>query len=462
MKKGMVMIMQLNNKKVLVFGAAKSGISATRLLQKQGAFVILYDGNTKLRVEDFKDQFDIHHNFQAIFGELPQDIADHLDLLVISPGIAVDHPIVEAIRLKGVPVWGEIELAYRFSKGKIIGITGTNGKTTTTTLVGEIMKTWFEEVNVVGNIGNPYTDIALEATEKAVSVIELSSFQLETIDEFKPDVSAILNITPDHLNRHHTMENYIRMKENVARNQTMSELCVLNYEDETLRVMAGRLHTRVLFFSSERELKDGLFLTGEEIYYAVNGVRQLVCNVNELRILGKHSYENVMAGVGIAITMGVPMELIKKAITSFHAVEHRIEYVETINGVTYYNDSKGTNPDASIKAVQAMKSPTLVIGGGYDKNNEFDEWIEAFEGKVRYLVLLGQTREKIAETAIRHGFTNIIMVESLKEAVRVCADKAKEGDAVLLSPACASWGMFENYEQRGRLFKEYVREMLQS
>jgi UDP-N-acetylmuramoylalanine--D-glutamate ligase len=452
--------MQLNNKKVLVFGAAKSGISATRLLQKQGASVILYDGNTKLNAEDFKDQFDITHNFQAVFGEFPEELISTLDLLIISPGIAIDHPIVEKISSRGIPVWGEIELAYRFSKGRIIGITGTNGKTTTTTLVGEIMKTFFEEVYVVGNIGNPYTDIALEATEKSVSVIELSSFQLETIHEFKPDVSAILNITPDHLNRHHTMENYIRMKENVATNQTMSELCVLNYEDAELRAMAGRLHTRVMFFSSERELKDGLFLEGEDIYYAVNGARQLVCNVNELRILGKHSYENVMAGVGIAITMGVPMELIRKAITSFNAVEHRIEYVETINGVTYYNDSKGTNPDASIKAVQAMKSPTIVIGGGYDKNNEFDEWIEAFGGKVRYLVLLGQTREKIAETAIRHGFTNIIMVDSLKEAVHICAEKANEGDAVLLSPACASWGMFENFEQRGRLFKEYVREML--
>ena len=452
--------MQLMDKKVLVFGAAKSGISATRLLQKQGAFVILFDSNIKLTKDDFQDKFSVIDNFMLVTGDLSEKIIDSLDLLVISPGIAIDHPDVERMKAKNIPVWGEIELAFRFAKGKVIGITGTNGKTTTTTLVGEIMNTYFEEVYVVGNIGNPYTDIAMEATEEAVTVIELSSFQLETIHEFKPDISAILNITPDHLNRHHTMDNYIAMKENVAKNQTMSELCVLNYEDETLRAMSKRLKTRILYFSSARVLIDGLYLEGEDIIYSQKGVKQFVCNTNELRILGKHSYENVMAAVGIAITLEIPMEFIRKAVLNFQAVEHRIEYVETIHGVSYYNDSKGTNPDASIKAVQAMKSPTIVIGGGYDKNNSFDEWIDSFEGKVKYLVLLGQTRDQIADAARRHGFHNIIMVNNLKDAVKICAEKAVSGDAVLLSPACASWGMFENYEERGKLFKEYVREML--
>jgi UDP-N-acetylmuramoylalanine--D-glutamate ligase len=452
--------MQLKDKKVLVFGAARSGISATDLLQKQGACVILHDGNAKLKAEDFQDRIDINHNFQAVFGELPEEVLDGISLLVISPGIPIDHPVVTRISARGIPVWGEIELAYRFSKGKIIGITGTNGKTTTTSLVGEIMKTYYPEVYVVGNIGKPYTDIAMEASERSVSVIELSSFQLETIDRFKPDVSAILNITPDHLDRHHTMENYICMKENIAKNQTMEELCVLNYEDAELRAMADRLKTRVLFFSSERVLKEGLYLEEDEIFYASGGEKLRVCHTDELKLLGKHNYENVMAAVGIAVSMGIPMELIREAVTSFQAVEHRIEYVETIRGVTYYNDSKGTNPDASIKAVRAMRRPTLLIGGGYDKHSEFGEWIEAFDGKVKYLVLFGQTREKIAETAKKHGYTNIIMVKDLKEAVRICAEKAEDGDAVLLSPACASWDMFDNYEQRGRLFKEYVREML--
>lgn len=452
--------MQLKDKRVLVFGAAKSGVAASRLLQNADATVLLYDGNTSLNIRDFENKLDTKHHFEAYFGEFPEHKFNQVDLMIISPGIAFDHPFVGQVKERGIPVWGEIELAYRFARGKIIGITGTNGKTTTTALVGEIMKTYFKEVFVAGNIGNPYTDIALKTTDDSVTVIELSSFQLETIHEFKPDVSAILNVTPDHINRHHTMENYIRMKENIAMNQTETELCVLNYEDEITRSMAERLHTGVMFFSSVRELSDGLYLDGDDILYAKDGVKQPVCNVNELQIFGRHSYENVMAGVGIAITMGVPMQLIKKAITSFQAVEHRIEYVETIHGVSYYNDSKGTNPDASIKAIQAMKSPTILIGGGYDKNTGFDEWIEAFEGKVKYLVLLGQTREKIAETAKLHGFTNIIMVSDLREAVRVSAEKAVDGDAVLLSPACASWGMFENYEQRGRLFKEYVREML--
>ncbi len=451
--------MQLKDKKVLVFGAGKSGISSVRLLQRQGASVLLYDANTKLTTENFRDQFDIEHNFSLVTGELPEEVIDSLDLFVISPGIAIDNPVAVRIKAKGIPVWGEIELAYRFAKGKVIGITGTNGKTSTTTLVGEIMRTYFKEVFVVGNIGNPYTDVAMETTEASICVIELSSFQLETIHEFKPEVSAILNITPDHLDRHHNMETYIVLKENVAKNQTMAEICVLNYEDEILRETAKRLHTRVLFYSSARRLENGLYLEGDDIYYSVDGKRELVCSVHELKVLGRHMYENIMAGVGIAITMGIPMNYIHTALVNFRAVEHRIEFVETINGVTYYNDSKGTNPDASIKAVQAMVSPTLVIGGGYDKHVEFDEWIESFQGKVKLLVLLGQTRDQIAETARRHGFHDIIMAEDLKEAVKVCTERAVSGDAVLLSPACASWGMFENYEQRGRLFKEYVREL---
>jgi UDP-N-acetylmuramoylalanine--D-glutamate ligase len=301
----------------------------------------LYDSNSKLSVKDFADKLNTEHNFQLVTGELNEAVISSIDLLVISPGIALDHPDVLRITEKGIPVWGEIELAYRFAKGKVIGITGTNGKTTTTTLVEEIMNTYFEEVYVVGNIGNPYTEVAMETSEQAVCVIELSSFQLETIQEFKPDVSAILNITPDHLNRHHTMENYIAMKENVAKNQTQSEVCILNYEDEILREMGKRLNTRVIYYSSARVLDDGLYLAGDEIYYSVAGSREYVCNVNELKVIGKHSYENVMAAVGIAVNMGVPMEFIRTALINFRAVEHRIEYVETINGVIYYNDSRG-------------------------------------------------------------------------------------------------------------------------
>lgn len=452
--------MKLKDKKVLVFGAGKSGISAARLLQKLEAYVVLYDGKKDVDTGTFKDKIDTSKNWEAYFGEFPMDKLDQIDLMIISPGIAIDHPFVEAVKEKAIPIWGEIELAYRHSKGKIIAVTGTNGKTTTTSLIGEIMNTYFKQVFVVGNIGNPYTDIALDTTEDSVTIIELSSFQLETIHEFCPDVSAILNITPDHLNRHHTMENYINLKKSIAKNQSIKNLCVLNYEDVHTRKIGNELDTRIVYFSSETKLDNGLYLDGDDIIYSKEEIKEKICNVNELQILGKHSYENVMAAVAVAIEMGIPMDFIYQAIRSFKAVEHRIEYVDTINGVSYYNDSKGTNPDASIKAVMAMKKPTILIGGGYDKGSSFDEWILSFKGKVKTLVLMGETKEKIAATAKKYNFNNIIMVEDLKEAVLVSAREAKEGDVVLLSPACASWGMFDNYEQRGRMFKKYVKELL--
>jgi UDP-N-acetylmuramoylalanine--D-glutamate ligase len=453
--------MQMKDKNVLVFGAGKSGICAVKLLKKLEANVLLYDSKTNWNIVDFNNTFDTARHFRLVTGSIGEELLDNLDLVILSPGIAIDHPLVKMLEAKSIPVWGELEFAYRYSKGKLIAITGTNGKTTTTSLIGEILKTVFKEVYLVGNIGNPYTDIALKTTYQSVSIAEVSSFQLETIHTFKPDVSVILNITPDHLDRHHTMEKYIEIKESITKNQTDNELCVINYEDEILRAMACRLNTKVMYFSSERRLNYGIYLENEDIIYANNGNTQKVCGIGDLKILGVHNYENVMAAAAVAIAIGVPMDLITKAVISFQAVEHRIEYVEKIHGVIYYNDSKGTNPDASIKAVQAMNMPTILIGGGYDKKSAFDEWIEAFDGKVKYLVLLGQTREKIAETAIQHGFKNIIMVKTLKEAVRVSSEKANPGDAVLLSPACASWGMFDNYEQRGKLFKKYVREMLE-
>lgn len=451
--------MELKEKQVMVYGAAKSGLSAAGLLQKLGSVVLIFDKNKELTKQMLKERYPFSTDFTLITGELTQDKIKALDLLIISPGVATDHPDILKVMELGIPVWSEVELAYKCTKGKIIGITGTNGKTTTTTLVGEIMKAYYEEVFVVGNIGNCYSEAALSTTEQSVTVIELSSFQLETIHDLKLDVSAILNITPDHLDRHYTMDNYIAMKERITRNQSNQEICILNYEDEILRQMAKRIRAKVIYFSSKRELSEGLYLKDENIICSRNGVSEIFCNVNELHILGNHNYENVMAAVLMALNMDVPMDVIRKAVLSFKGVEHRIEYVETINGVTYYNDSKGTNPDASIRAVQAMRCSTVLIGGGYDKKIPFDELIESFEGKIKALVLLGQTREEFAETAKKHGFENVILVDTLKEAVLKSASITKPGEAVLLSPACASWGMFENYEQRGRLFKEYVREL---
>ena len=447
------------NKKVLVVGSGISGIAATNLLCRHGAHVILYDSNENLLEEDIKLNLNEGCNVQLMFGAFDDTITSDLDLVVLSPGVPTDLPFVVELRDKGILIWGEIELAYQFSKGKIIAITGTNGKTTTTTLVGQIMKTYFSSVEVVGNIGIPYTEVVENIQDDTVTVAEVSSFQLETIHSFRPDVSAILNITPDHLNRHHTMENYVNAKAMIAKNQTMNETIVLNYEDEEVRKIGDLVHTNVLYFSSRRKLEYGIYLEDDYIIYRADEIENIICNVNELKIFGRHSYENVMAAVGIAIVMEVPMDYIKKAITEFVAVEHRIEYVTCINGVSYYNDSKGTNPDASMKAIEAMKTPTVLIAGGYDKGAEFEEWIDAFGSKIKHLVLLGQTREKIAQTANKKGYYEITFVDSLEEAVKVSAQKAIEGDSVLLSPACASWGMFTNYEERGCLFKSYVRAL---
>ena len=451
--------MEVKGRKVLVFGAGISGIGAAGLLEANGADVILYDGNEKLDPASLKEQLGEKSGAAVLTGKLPQETITSLDMAVLSPGVPTDLPVVLAMKEAGVQVIGEIELAYQFGKGDVLAITGTNGKTTTTSLLGQIMKQAREEVYVVGNIGNPYTAVAGQMTEQAVTVAEISSFQLETIREFHPKVSAILNITPDHLNRHHTMEAYIEAKENIAVNQTEDDFCILNYEDRLLREFGENLRAKVLYFSSQRKLEEGIFLEDGEIVLCLNGQKETICHVDELQILGTHNHENVMAAAAMAYVYGVPAETIRKSVLSFGGVEHRIEYVAEKNGVAYYNDSKGTNPDAAIKGIRAMKRPTVLIGGGYDKDSEYTEWIESFDGKVKKLILLGQTREKIARDAKKCGFTDYVFADSFEEAVHMAVKEAVSGDAVLLSPACASWDMFPSYEVRGDKFKEIVNSL---
>lgn len=448
--------MNFQDKKVLVVGAGKSGIAAISLLQSINVYSILYDANETLSMTELKEHLPNPLKGEIILGELSEQVKDQIDYVVLSPGVPTDLPLVNEFRNKGITILGEIELAYLFSKGRIAAITGTNGKTTTTTLVGEIMKSYYESVFVVGNIGIPYTEMVTKTSEDSVTVAEISSFQLETIISFCPDVSAILNITPDHLNRHHTMEGYIHAKLNIAMNQTLDHHCILNYEDTIIREYAQNIKANILWFSSVNRLERGLYLEKDEIIYLDGNNKVVICNIHDLQIFGRHNYENVMAAVGIAICLQVPYECIKRALIGFKGVEHRIEYVTTKHGVKYYNDSKGTNPDASIQAIKAMQTKTLLIAGGYDKDSEYDEWIQAFDDKVTYLVLLGQTRLKIKEAAKRLGISNIVLVESLEEAVEFCAEHANKGESVLLSPCCASWGMFQNYEERGRMFKEFV------
>lgn len=451
--------MNLQGKKVIVAGSGISGMGAVRLLNALQAEVVLYDGNKNLKQEDIEERLPEGKKPEIVLGTLTEEALDGAEIMVVSPGIAADAPCVEQAREAGLIIWGEIELAYQSSKGRLAAITGTNGKTTTTALTGEILKSFYESTFVVGNIGIPYTSVALDMKEESVTVAEISSFQLEMVWEFAPEVTAILNITPDHLDRHKTMDNYIAVKESITKNQKADGVCVLNYEDEVLRKFGEELSVPVVFFSSRRELKTGVYLDGEMITYRTEAAVIPVVKVSEMKLVGIHNVENVMAAVAITAAMGVPMENIRETIKNFKAVEHRVEFVREKDDVLYYNDSKGTNPDASIQAIRAMSRPTILIGGGYDKHSEFDTYIGAFDGKVKYLVLMGATRDKIAATAREMGFTDIIMADSMKEAVEICAAKAEPGDAVLLSPACASWGMFKNYEERGCLFKQYVNEL---
>ncbi|MEE1312528.1 MAG: UDP-N-acetylmuramoyl-L-alanine--D-glutamate ligase [Lachnospiraceae bacterium] len=449
--------MELEGKKVVVAGTGISGIGAANLLTASGIETVLYDGNDTLDPEVIKQR--VNNPVEVILGELEEDAIKEFDMMVLSPGISVNAPFVQKFAENGIPVWSEIELAYYFSKGEIAAITGTNGKTTTTALVGEIVKCQCDSTFVVGNIGIPYTNVALDTKEESMIVAEISSFQLETIDQFCPKVSAVLNITPDHLDRHGTVECYADTKLKIAMNQSKDQFCVLNYDDPVTRVMAEKIKATPVYFSRLEKLEQGVYLNGDQFIVAWDGKETVVCTMDDIHLLGGHNHENILAAIAISYFMGIKPAAILEGIRKFKGVAHRIEFVAEVNGVAYYNDSKGTNPDAAIKGIQAMNRPTYLIGGGYDKKSTYDEWIEAFDGKVKSLILLGQTAEKIAQTARAHGFDQIVMVDSLEEAVRYAAEQAKEGDAVLLSPACASWGMFKNYEVRGDQFKEFVRQL---
>ncbi len=451
--------MDLQGKCVVVVGSGVSGIGAVKLLNQVGAEAVLYDGNEKLDASEVEARLPEGVKAKVVIGGSFDELVKGADLAVISPGVPVDSPVVIAFEEANVPVWGEIELAYNYEKGIVAAITGTNGKTTTTTLVGEIVKAWGRETYVVGNIGNSYTGEVLKSNKDSVTVAEISSFQLETVHEFAPKVSAILNITPDHLNRHYTMENYAAVKERIAARQDKTCFCVLNYDDEVLRKFGEETTATPVYFSRKEKVERGTYLEGTMIKYTDGQESIDVIDVRDMLLFGAHNHENVMAAAAIAICLGVPVQIIADTIRNFKAVEHRIEYVRTLDGVEYYNDSKGTNPDSTIKAIEAMPKKTILIAGGYDKHSEFDEMIKTFGDTVIELVLLGVTKDKIAAAARAQGFDNICFVDSLKEAVKVSHDDAKEGQIVLLSPACASWDMFKSYEERGRLFKQYVNEL---
>ncbi len=449
--------MDVRGKNIIVIGASKSGIAASKLLLKNGGTVSLFDsGQHSIDDEKFAELIDA--GAKLIFGENPTEEAiDGSDLIVLSPGVPMEIPPLLYAKSKGKEIIGEIELGYRFMpKASVIAITGTNGKTTTTTLVGEIIKLYKKDTVVAGNIGFPFTESISSNVQTSVFVLELSSFQLESNATFKPDIACVLNITPDHLNRHKTMENYIESKEKIFQNCNENSFIVLNYDDVNVKKMSDKISGRVIYFSLRNKLQEGVYIENNNIVIKDSSNLVEILSIDELPIPGEHNVENIMAAIAISFYFGVPVNIIKKGIIAFKGVSHRIELVGEFNGITFYNDSKGTNPDASVRAINAMSRPIVLIGGGYKKDSDFTEYTNAFKNKVKSFIAVGETADDILNSAEKSGFVNNIKTNTFKEAVITAIKQAEDGDCVLLSPACASWDMFDNFEQRGDFFKEIV------
>lgn len=443
-------------KNVLLIGLAKTGVSTIKYLSKMGSNVVVNDIKTKEDLKEILEDLKEIENIEYILGKHIENI-ENIDLVVVSPGVPLDLPFIKNIKEK-VEIIGEVELSYRLSSlPKIIGITGTNGKTTTTSLVSSIFKEAKEDVFTVGNIGNPIIDTVDVATKESVLVTELSSFQLESIDTYKPHISAILNFSEDHLNRHHTMEEYIKAKCNIYKNQDENDYIILNYDDILVRNLRDT-KAKKIYFSCDSILEKGVYLDeNEDIIINIDKKINLM-NKNELKIKGKHNVQNAMAGIAISYIYGIDVFIIKNALKNFSGVEHRQELVKNINGITFINDSKATNPDSSIKAINSYEN-IILIAGGMDKENDFENLLENAKGRVKSLVLLGETAQKIKDLALKKGFDDVNIVANMKEAVGMSYEKANEGDIVLLSPACASWDMYKSFEVRGRDFKENVNSL---
>jgi UDP-N-acetylmuramoylalanine--D-glutamate ligase len=450
----------LKDKRVLVVGMGKSGKAAVKVLADAGAKVCVQDSASEEKIDaDFLGYLkDI--KAETYFGIVPEDMST-FDMVVMSPGVPTNLDFINEARSAGAEIIGELELAYRIGRASFAAITGTNGKTTTTTLVGEIFKAAGINSAVVGNIGNPVVTEAENTTDDDWLVAEVSSFQLETTEYFRPKVSAILNLTPDHLNRHGTMEAYGAAKARVAANQDESDYLVINVDDDKAFALSKDTKATLIPFSRQKSLDKGAFLDGEKIVVKdLSGAEHYICDRGDLRIIGDHNVENVLAASAICYFAGISPEVISAAVKEFPGVEHRIEYCGSLNDVDYYNDSKGTNSDAAIIALKALKNGIVLIAGGDGKAQDFTEFAEHLKGSVEALVLLGRDAPIIEEAARKAGFTNIYNCKDMEECVRKSAELAKPGDKVRLSPACASWDMYPNFEQRGRHFKQCVKEML--
>ncbi|MCU9813688.1 UDP-N-acetylmuramoyl-L-alanine--D-glutamate ligase [Paraclostridium sp. AKS73] len=452
--------MDLKNKNVLLVGLAKTGVSTIKKLNKLGANIIVNDIKPKEKLEGIIEEIDNLDNIEYVLGKHLENI-ENIDLTIVSPGVPLDLPFIEKIKSEGIKIIGEVELAYKLSKNPtFIGITGTNGKTTTTSLVGEMFKKANKDTYIVGNIGNPVIDTVDLTNENSYLVTELSSFQLESIEDFKPKVSTIINITEDHLNRHHTMENYINAKARVFKNQDKTDFTILNYDDSIVRDLGKNSNGNVLYFSIKEEVKQGAYLDkNNNIVIKVDGKELVLMNKSELSLPGNHNLENAMSAILMAYVLNIHTDVIIDTLRTFKGVEHRLEFVTNKDGIMFVNDSKGTNPDSTIKAITSYEKPIVLIAGGYEKQSDFTEMIKYATKNVKALVLLGQTAEKIETTAKEHGIDNISKVEDMEAAVKKAYEIAESGDVVLLSPACASWDMYPNFEARGLDFKENIYKL---
>ena len=450
--------MDVKNKRVIVLGMARSGVAAAKLLARQGAIVTISDMKTE---ESFGGALDELKALGCTFalGEGPQKHLADQDMMILSPGIPVAKPFVQEAIGAGVEVIGELELGARMMRGGLCAITGTNGKTTTTTLVGELFRATGRPTHVVGNIGYPITADAGEMTDDDLTVAEVSSYQCETISTFHPHVGAVLNITEDHIARHGSMEAYIGMKRRIFANQTEEDWAVFNADDPTCREMAKGLAAKIAWFSRTQKVDCGAWVRDGRIVLNLDGEEKDICRADEVFIPGPHNLENALAAVTIAGAMGVATELMAPVLKTFRGVEHRIETVRTLDGVTWINDSKGTNVDSTQKAIATMTRPTVLILGGSDKGASFDPLAETIIAapQIVHCVLIGDTAEKIRAALDKAGYSATTMAGyDFDLCLRLCREKAPEGGCVLLSPACASFDMFKDFEDRGRIFKEKV------
>jgi UDP-N-acetylmuramoylalanine--D-glutamate ligase len=447
---------QLKNKKILILGMARSGLATARFFNEKGYDVIISDikQNAQLQ-EEINEMKKIGVNYYV--GGHPLELLENVGLVVPSPGIPLEIPIIQSARQQGIPVLGELELGYTITKSKVIAITGTNGKTTTTTLIGEILKNDGKNAAIAGNIGLPVIQIGDKRPVGSYLVIEVSSFQLETIETFRPFISVILNITQDHLNRHGSFENYIKAKYRIFENQQTVDYTVVNVDDPLLKDVPSLTEANTVLFSRTKELERGVFVRNGVVVVSDGSRVHAVCKVKDIAIKGSHNLENVLAAVAVAWLCKTNFNSLAETLKSFQGVEHRLEYVDNVNGVRFINDSKGTNPDAASKAIEAIEQPIILIAGGYDKGGDFDGFVKTFGDRVKGMVVIGQTAEKIAMVAESIGLKSIKRANDMGEAVITAYDMAKPGYCVLLSPACASWDMFNDFEHRGRVFKQAVK-----